>query len=88
MSTTERLLNAFLNGEQLTARQIASRFGSGNPHDLVHQLRAEGHAIYLNEHTNRKGEVTMKYRLGSPSRRMVAAAFAVLGADGFNRRAA
>lgn len=86
MNKTERLLEAFKNGEELTARQIASRFNSGNPHELVSSLRSKGHAIYLNTRTNSKGQ-TQKYRLGTPTRRMVSAAFSMFGAEAFNRAA-
>lgn len=88
MNTTERFLAALRTGEQLTARQIAARFRVANPHDLVYRLRSQGYAIYLNEHTNSKGEVTQKYRLGTPSRAMVAVAFAAGGAGLMNSRVA
>jgi len=83
MSKTNKVLNAFKNGEQLTARQITSRFNVANPYDIIYNLRHDGYAIYLNEHTNSKGEVTQKYRLGTPSRKMVAAAYAVFGESVF-----
>lgn len=81
MTKTARALSAFLNGDKLTAKQIASRFGAGNPHEIVRSLRSKGYAIYLNEHTNSKGHVTNKYRLGAPSRAIVAAGIAALGAE-------
>ena len=88
MTKTDAVLAAFRNGEELTASQIRARFGAGNPHDIVRSLREKGYAIYLNERTNSKGEVTQKYRLGTPTREMVALAYAVLGNDLFSRRAA
>ena len=87
MTKTDSVLAALQNGDELTAAQIRSRFGAGNPHEVIRSLRAKGHAIYLNERTNSKGEVTQKYRLGTPSRAMVAAAYAVLGTDAFSRAA-
>jgi hypothetical protein len=81
MTKTARVLNAFLNGEKLTAKQISARFGAGNPHEIVRSLRNKGYAIYLNEHTNSKGHTTNKYRLGAPSRAIVAAGIAALGTD-------
>jgi len=81
MTKTARVLNAFLNGELLTAKQIAARFGAGNPYEVVRSLRSKGYAIYLNEHTNSKGHVKAKYRLGAPSRAIVAAGIAALGAE-------
>ena len=81
MTKTARVLNAFLNGEKLTAKQISARFGAGNPREIVRQIRSKGYAIYLNEHTDSKGRVTSKYRLGAPSRAIVAAGIAALGSD-------
>jgi hypothetical protein len=75
MTKTNRVLTAFLHGEELTAKQIAARFGAGNPHDVVYQLRNRGYAIYRNEQTNSKGHVKGKYRLGTPSRKLVAAGY-------------
>ena len=77
MTKTDTVLTAFQKGAELTAAQIRSRFGTGNPHEVVRSLRSRGHAIYLNECKNSKGEVTRKYRLGTPSRAMIAAAYAV-----------
>jgi len=88
MTKTDAVLAAFRNGEELTASQIRARFGAGNPHDIVRVLREKGYAIYLNERTNSKGEVTQKYRLGTPTREMVALAYAVHGNDLFSRAAA
>ena len=87
MTKTDSVLAALQNGEELTAAQIRSRFGAGNPHEVIRSLREEGYAIYLNERTNSKGEVTQKYRLGTPSRAMVAAAYAVLGTTAFSNAA-
>jgi transcription initiation factor IIE alpha subunit len=74
MTKTEQLLKALTKGEELTAKQIATRYGVKNAHNMVYQLRNEGHAIYLNKRTNSKGEVTHKYRLGTPTRAMRKAA--------------
>jgi hypothetical protein len=87
MTKTESVLAALRNGEELTAAQIRSRFAAGNPHEVVRKLREQGHAIYLNERTNSKGEVTSKYRLGTPSRKMVALAYAVMGNEVFTHAA-
>lgn len=81
MSKTARVLTAFQNGEQLTAKQIASRFNVGNPHDAVRQLRMKGFSIYANQRTNSKGATKTFYRLGTPTRATVAAGYAVLGAQ-------
>lgn len=88
MNIAERFLATLRTGEELTARQIASRFRVANPHDLVYRLRSQGYPIYLNERTNSKGEITQKYRLGTPSRAMVAVAFAAGGAGLMNSKVA
>jgi hypothetical protein len=80
MSKIQRVLEAFQNGEQLTAKQIASRYSAGNPREVVRQLRSKGYAIYANPRTNSKGETKTFYRLGTPTRSMVATAYAVVGA--------
>jgi len=79
MTKTNNLLEAFQNGEQLTAAQMTARFGVKNPHEAVRQLRSAGYAIYLNKSKNSKGTVTSKYRLGNPTRAIVAAGIAALG---------
>lgn len=81
MNATTRLLETLRTGEELTARQIESRLRVASARGLVHTLRSQGHAIYLNRRTNSKGTVTQKYRLGTPSRAMVARAFAFAGAS-------
>ena len=88
MTKTDSLLAALQKGEEFTVAQIRSRFGAGNPHDIVRSLREKGFAIYLNERKNSKGEIVSKYRLGKPSRAMVAAAYAALGGTVFDSRAA
>lgn len=82
MSKTNMVLNALQNGEELTAKQITSRYGLSNPHDAVYQLRMEGYPIYLNTRKNARGETTMKYRLGNPTRKVIAAGIAALGIEG------
>jgi hypothetical protein len=81
MNASTRLLETLRTGAELTARQIESRFCVTSARGLVHTLRTQGYAIYLNRRTNSKGTVTQKYRLGTPTRAMVAAAFAAVGAN-------
>jgi predicted transcriptional regulator len=81
MTKTARVLEAFRNGEELTAKQIAARFGAGNPQRVVHSLREKGYCIYLNGRKNSKGHVVNKYRLGTPTRQIIAAGIAALGAE-------
>jgi LEA14-like dessication related protein len=69
-----------LNGEELTAKQIAARYNVANPHDTVYKIRNRGYAIYLNECVNSKGRVTQKYRYGTPSRALIAAGYKAMAA--------
>jgi predicted ArsR family transcriptional regulator len=73
-----RLLEALQSGEQLTAAQISARFGIKNPRATVSDLRFQGFAIYANRHCDTKGRETTKYRLGRPSREVVAAGYRAL----------
>jgi hypothetical protein len=78
---TNRVFEALvLNGEELTAKQISSRYNAANPHDTIYQIRNQGYAIYLNERTDSKGRVTKKYRHGAPSRAIVAAGYKAMAA--------
>ena len=70
-----RVLEALQSGEQLTAKQIGARFGVKNPTATISDIRLSGFAVYANKHTDTKGRVTTKYRLGTPSRAIVAAGY-------------
>jgi predicted ArsR family transcriptional regulator len=78
MTKQERLLEALQNGEQLTAKQITHRFDIANPTATVSDLRFQGYAIYANKRTNTRGDTFTKYRLGRPSREVVAAGYRAL----------
>lgn len=74
----DRVLAALQNGENLTGKQIEARFGVGNARATVSALRMKGFAIYANESVDTKGRVKNKYRLGTPSRKVVAAGYRAL----------
>jgi len=78
LTKQNRVLEALQNGEQLTAKQIAARFSVKNPTATISNLRFEGYAVYANKHTDTKGRVSTKYRLGKPSREIVAAGYRAL----------
>ena len=75
VSKQSRVLEALQSGEQLTAKQITARFGVKNPTATISDIRLSGFAVYANQHTDTKGRVTTKYRLGTPSRELVAAGY-------------
>ena len=76
-----KVYNALVvEGKELTAKQIASRFNVANPHNTIYELRREGFSIYLNDYKDSKGRVTQKYRFGTPSRKVIAAGYKALAA--------
>jgi hypothetical protein len=76
-----RLIEALQNGQELTAKQMTQRFGIANPTATVSDLRLRsGLAIYANKRTNKLGETYTKYRLGTPSREVIAAGYKALAA--------
>lgn len=71
---TEAVLKALQSGQRLTQQEAESRFGVKSLAARISELRSEGYAVY----TNRTAKGT-SYRLGRPSREMVALAYAVEG---------
>ena len=82
MSKTNRVISALEAGETLTAAQIKARFGVANPTALVSSLRFSGYPVYGNSRTNSKGETRTFYRLGTPSRAVIAAGYRALAQQG------
>ena len=78
VNNSDRVIAAFERGTELTAKQITARYGVKNPRALVSGLRMKGYSIYLNKRTNGFGETYSKYRLGTPTRAVVAAGFQAL----------
>jgi len=75
----QRVINVLKNGVELTAKQIAARYGVKNVRAVISQLRSEGYAIFLNKRVSSfDGHTYSKYRLGTPTRATVAAGFAAL----------
>lgn len=66
----------------LTVAKMQSVFGIANPSATINELRNEGHAIYLNSRINSNGDKVSFYRLGQPTKRIVAAGIAALRAQG------
>lgn len=68
MSKIASVLNALSRGEELTAKQIASRFRYASPNSArkaVSNIRDAGYDVDLVERVNSKGDVTRKYRLAN-----------------------
>jgi len=66
----------------LTPAKMQSVFGVANPSATINELRNEGHAIYLNTRINTHGEKVSFYRLGTPTKRVVAAGIAAIRSQG------
>ena len=69
------LLNALSTGASYSDAEIKSSFGIASAKSAARTLQMEGYPVYA----NKTGRVTT-YRLGSPSRRVVAAGYASLAA--------
>ena len=86
MSAKQKILN-YLSKDSgyntLTAAQIRARFGITNVGARIEELRAEGHCIYTNKKTLSDGRQITYYKLGKPTKAMVAAAHALLGGQAF-----
>lgn len=75
MNQNERLARYLSSGNTITSAQARKRFGIRNLRARVNDLRTEGFCIY----TNRNNMGTATYRLGRPSRQIVATAYRIAG---------
>lgn len=75
-----RVLNYLRSGNNLTAYHAEHRMDIGNVREIIRQLREEGHLIY----TNRTTAGTASYRMGTPTREMIATLYKFHGAQLFN----
>jgi hypothetical protein len=76
---TAKVENALVNGAELTAKQITSRYGVKNVRAVISKLRSEGLSIYLNKRVSSfDGASYMKYMIGTPTRAVVAAGYKAL----------
>ncbi|MGB1715531.1 MAG: helix-turn-helix domain-containing protein [Arenicellales bacterium] len=85
MSNTTTQASKVLNALQatdkgLTQAQMTARFGVKAPRAVVSNLRRQGFAIYANKNTDTAGRTKTFYRIGTPSRAVVAAGYAAIGA--------
>ena len=79
-SQVDKVENALLEGQELTAAQIGSRFNVASPTKVISLVRQRGNAVYLNTRTDTKGRQTRKYRIGNPSASLVAAGYRAIAA--------
>lgn len=78
-SQIERLSEFLVNGGNVTAGQAKSRFGVTSMAKAVRAMRAEGYAVYENLTTTKSGSPIRLFRVGTPTRRVVAAGHKALG---------
>lgn len=81
-SQKETVLNALKSGKSLTTSQLTNSYKVASASEVIRQLRSEGYAIYTNTDSNGK----TSYRLGTPSRSMIAAAYNMSGSALFARQ--
>ena len=70
-----KVLSALQSGRTLSSAQLRAQFGAGNPQAVIQALRFKGFSIYLNTVTDTKGRSRNVYRLGTPSRAVIAAGY-------------
>ena len=75
---TAKVIAALESGAELTGKQINARFGVKNARALISSIRMQGYPVYGNKRTNGAGETSVKYRLGTPTRSVIAAGFQAL----------
>ena len=76
----EKILNFLQTGRSLSEKQAVAMFGVNRVSARIAELRASGQPIYTNVNAN-TGATT--YRLGTPSRAMIAAAYEAAGSSVF-----
>jgi len=77
-TVTQRLLAFLQTGQDITANQARTRFNITNVSARINEIRKAGYAVYVNTKTTDNGRTIRVYRLGSPTREMVAIANYVL----------
>jgi len=79
VTKSAKVIAALESGVELTGKQIESRYNVGNARALISSLRMQGYPVYLNKRVSTyDGETYSKYRLGTPSRAVIAAGYQAL----------
>jgi len=77
-SKTYKLFTALKAGEVVTPAEATKRFGIKNIRAEATRLRQAGYAVYANQRTAGNHVTVTEYRLGQPSRAVVAAGYRAL----------
>jgi hypothetical protein len=72
---TFKLFSALQNGDRVTASQASKRFGIKNISAEVSRIRQSGFAVYANTRMAGNNVKVTEYRLGTPSRKLIAAGY-------------
>ena len=79
VTKTAKVLAALESGAELTGKQITARYGVKNARAVISTIRMQGYPVYLNKRVSTfDGETYSKYRLGTPTRAVVAAGYQAL----------
>jgi len=73
LANSTKFLNAMLRGENVTWTDAQNKYKLSKPRAVVDKIREEGHCVYINK--NKEGTY---YRIGTPSKALIAAGFAAL----------
>ena len=73
MTSKEKLLSALNRGDRLFWNDVRTKFGITSPRTAINELRAEGNRIYAN-----KVKAGTYYKVGKPSKEIIAAGFAAI----------
>lgn len=80
LSKQASLLAYLQSGKTATYKQVKNVFKLARPSSAISHLREQGHCIYSENVILSNGKPAVAYRIGEPSRELIAAGFAVLGA--------
>ena len=81
LSKTDKVRNLFNKGESVTWKTLRNRFDLTSPANMVGKLRNQGVMIYEN-----KTSAGVSYRVGTPSKAIIAAGITALyGKQGYAR---
>ena len=81
MSLYSKVFNTLVTeGRQATAKQMGAWYGASasTVAARVSDLRSAGYAVYANKKTDTKGRTSTFYRVGAPTKAVVAAGIAAL----------
>ena len=80
-SLKSKILASLKEGNEVSGKQFAARYNTSvtTVGARISELRREGFAIYMNKKTDSQGRKASFYKIGAPTRRVVAAGYKALG---------